>query len=133
MTGPRGKETIGSGLAAAGEVALKATLAFSPESQQFTLDNLDYSYKAEDPLIEAEVNFLGGVIRKLLTETANQQLQLQMKQSKERLQALLDTIMPANVKLDMTSLQLRKAEMDMTADSVRLNGLALGHVKIEFQ
>ena len=42
---------------AAGDVELNATLAFSPESQQFKLDNLDYSYKAEDPLIEAEVNF----------------------------------------------------------------------------
>jgi len=118
---------------AAGDVALKATLAFSPESQQFKLDNLDYSYKAEDPLIEAEVNFLGGVIRKLLTGAANQQLQLQMSRWNERLQALLNKIVPANVKLDMTSLQLRHAEIDMTADSVHLNGLALGQVKIEFQ
>jgi hypothetical protein len=118
---------------AAGDVALKATLAFSPESQQFKLDNLEYSYKAEDPLIEADVNFLGGVIRKLLTGAANQQLQRQMSQWNERLQVLLDTITPANVKLDMTSLQLRHAEIDMTADSVRLNGLALGHVRIEFQ
>jgi hypothetical protein len=118
---------------AAGHVALKATLAFSPESQQFKLDNLDYSYKAEDPLIEAEVNFLGGVIRKLLTGAANQQLQLQMSQWNDRLQALLDNITPADVKLDMTSLQLRHAEIDMTAGSVNLNGLAVGHVKIEFQ
>ena len=118
---------------AAGEVALKATLGFSPESQQFKLDNLDYSYKAEDPLIEADVNFLGGVIRKLLTEAANQQLQLQMSQWNEQLQALLKKIVPANVKLDMTSLQLRRAEIDMTDDSVHLNGLASGQVKIEFQ
>ena len=118
---------------AAGDVSLKATLAFSPESQQFKMGNLGYSYKAEDPLIEADVNFLSGVIRKLLTEAANQQLQLQMKQLKERLQSLLNTIMPANVKLDMTSLQLRQAELDMTADSVRLSGLALGHIKIEFR
>jgi hypothetical protein len=118
---------------AAGDVELKATLAFSPENQQFMLDKLDYSYKAEDPLIEAEVNFLGGVIRKLLTVTANQQLERQMDQAKDRLQALFNSITPAEVRLDMGSLQLRQVVIDMTPDAIRLNGMALGHITLEFQ
>jgi hypothetical protein len=118
---------------AAGDVELKATLAFSPENQRLTLDNLDYSYKAEDPLIEAEVNFLGGVIRKLLTVTANQQLERQMDQAKDRLQALFNSITPAEVRLDMGSLQLRQVVIDMTPDAIRMNGMALGHITLEFQ
>jgi hypothetical protein len=118
---------------AAGEVALKADLVFTPETQQFGLENLDYTYKAEDPLLEGEAEFLRGYIRKLLMSAANQQLQQRMNQWKGNLQALFDRITPADMKLDMASLQLRQVDIDMTTESVRLNGLASGRIVLEFQ
>ena len=121
------------GGSAAGEVALRANLVFIAESQQFELQNLDYTYKAKDPLIEADANFLRGYIRKLLTDAANQQLQQRMDQWKKRLQALLDRIAPDDVTLDMASLQLHQVALDMTTEAVRLNGQVSGRIMLEFQ
>ena len=118
---------------AAGDVVLKANLVFTPESQQFQLENLDYTYKPEDPWLEAEANFLRGYIRKLLVAAANQQLQQRMNQWKGHLQALFEKITPDDVKFDMASLQLRQVLLDMTEDAVRLNGLASGHIMLEFK
>ncbi|HUT41739.1 MAG TPA: DUF4403 family protein, partial [Gammaproteobacteria bacterium] len=112
---------------------LRANLVFIGESQQFELQNLDYTYKAKDPLIEADANFLRGYIRKLLTDAANQQLQQRMDQWKKRLQALLDRIAPDDVTLDMASLQLHQVALDMTTEAVRLNGQVSGRIMLEFQ
>ena len=56
-----------------------------------------------------------------------------MDRAKDRLQALFNSITPAQVKLDMGSLQFRQVVVDMTPDAIRLNGLALGNITLEFQ
>jgi hypothetical protein len=118
---------------AAGVVALRADLVFSSQTQQFGLENLDYTYRAEDPLIEADANFLRGHIRTLLTDTANQQLQQRMHRWQERLQILFNRLTPDDVQLDMTSLQLRQAVLDMTAAAIRLNAHASGDLRLVFR
>jgi hypothetical protein len=118
---------------AAGDVALRADLVFSSQTQQFGLENLDYTYQAVDPLIEADANFLRGHIRTLLTDAANQQLQQRMQHWQERLQTLFNRLTPDDVQLDMSTLQLRQAELDMTAAAIRLHARAAGDLRLVFR
>jgi hypothetical protein len=117
---------------AAGEAVLTAKPVFNPETRRFALENLDYSYRPEDPLLEAEANFLRGYIRKLLVAAANRQLELRMQQGQARLQGLLERITPAGTRLDMSGLQLRRVTFELTAEAMRLNALASGRIGLEF-
>jgi len=118
---------------AAGDVTIKASMTFTPDSQQFRLENLDYTYTPEDPLLEPQASLFYGYIRKVLEAAANQQLQRRMNQWKEHLLTVFSTITPDDVELDMTSLQLREVQLRMGEDAVRLNGLASGHIMLDFR
>lgn len=117
---------------AAGNLMIKANMTFTPEIQQFQLENLDYSYTPEDPLLESQASLFHGYIRKVLEAAANQQLLQRMKQWKAQLLAVFEKIAPDNSTLDMTSLQLRQVQLSMAEDAIRLNGLASGHIKLDF-
>jgi hypothetical protein len=117
---------------AAGDVMIKANMTFTPEKQQFQLENLDYTYTPEDPLLEPQASLFYGYLRKVLEAAANQQLQQRMKQWKEYLLPVFDKITPDDVKLELASLQLRQVQLSMAEDAIRLNGLASGHIMLDF-
>ena len=117
---------------AAGNVMIKAKMIFAAEKQQFQLENLDYTYTPQDPLLEPQASLFYGYIRKVLEAAANQQLQQRMNQWKEQLLTVFDKIMPDDAELDMTSLQLGQVQLNMAEDAVRLNGLASGYIMLDF-
>jgi hypothetical protein len=119
--------------AAAGNVTIKANMAFAAETQQFLLQNLDYTYTPQDPLIAPQASLFYGYIRKVLEAAANQQLQQRMNQWKQQLLSVFDEITAHDVKLDMTSLQLRQLQLSMAEDALRLNGLVSGHIVLDFR
>lgn len=118
---------------AAGQVMVKANIAFAQEDQAFKLQDLEYSYTPEDPLLEPQARLFYGYIRKALEAAANQQLQQRMAQWKEQLVTVLDRIMPAGVKLDMASLQLSQVDLALEEHGITLIGLATGHTQVEFR
>ena len=118
---------------AAGNVMIKANMTFTPEKQQFQLENLNYSYTPEDPLLELQASLFYGYIRKVLEAAANQQLQQRMNQWKAYLLTVFDKITADDATLDMTSLQLRQVQLSMAEDAIRLNGLASGHIRLDFR
>jgi hypothetical protein len=118
---------------AAGNVMIKANIIFTPETQQFQLENLNYTYTPEDPLLELRVSLFYGYIRKVLEAAANEQLQQRMKQWKEQLLTVFDKITPDDVKLDMTSLQLSQVQFSVAEGTIRLNGLASGYIRFDFR
>jgi hypothetical protein len=118
---------------AAGNLMVKANMIFTAEKQQFQLENLDYTYTPEDPLLEPQASLFYGYIRKALEAAANQQLQQRMNQWKAHLLTLFEKIAPDDVKLDMASLQLRQVRLSMTEDAIRLDGLASGHIMLDFR
>ena len=118
---------------AAGKVVIKAKMIFSPEKQQFQLEDLDYTYTPQDPLLEPEAKLFSGIIRKVLEAAVNQQLQQRMNQWKERLLTVFNNITPDNVNLDMASLQLRQVQLNIIDDAIRLNGQASGQIMLEFR
>ena len=118
---------------AAGQVMVKANIAFAQEDQAFKLQDLEYTYTPEDPLLEPQARLFYGYIRKALEAAANQQLQQRMAQWKEQLVTVLDRIMPAGVKLDMASLQLSQVDLALEEHGISLSGLATGHTQVEFR
>jgi len=118
---------------AAGNVMIKANMTFTPEKQQFQLENLNYSYTPEDPLLELQASLFYGYIRKVLEAAANQQLQQRMNQWKAYLLTVFDKITADDATLDMTSLQLRQVQLSMAEDAIRLNGLASGHIVLDIR
>jgi hypothetical protein len=46
---------------------------------------------------------------------------------------VFDKITPKYARLDLTSLQLRQVRLSMAEDAVRLNGLASGHIMLDFR
>ena len=97
------------------------------------MQDLEYSYAADDPLLEPQAHLFYGYIRKALEAAANQQLQQRMAEWKDRLLAVFDTIIPEDVKLDMGSLQLSQMDLEIVDHGIRLNGLATGHIAVEFR
>ena len=118
---------------AAGTVELKADMIFTPEIQQLQVENLAYVYTPDDPWFQAEANLFYGYIRKLLETAANRELEQRMGQGRQQLQSLFEKITPDDVRLDMASLKLRQVQLDMGEEAIRLNGLASGHVALEFR
>jgi hypothetical protein len=118
---------------AAGQVMVKANIVFAAEEQAFTLQDLEYSYSPDDPLLKPQARLFYAYIRKALEAAANQQLQHGMGQWRERLLAVLDKIIPEDLKLDMGSLRLSQVDLEMEERGIRLNGLATGHITVEFR
>jgi len=118
---------------AAGNVMIKAKMIFAAEKQQFQLENLDYTYTPQDPLLDLQASLFYGYIRKVLEAAANQQLQQRMSQWKEHLLTVFDKITPDDMQLDMKSLQLHQVQLSMAEDAIRLNGLASGHIRLDFR
>jgi hypothetical protein len=117
---------------AAGKLSIRGYLVFIPERQRFALTDLDYIYAPEDPLLKPQAELFHGLIREALETAANQQLQERTQQWKQRLLTVLDKIMPDEVELDMSAVQLRQMQVSMAEDAIRLSGLASGHIRIYF-
>jgi hypothetical protein len=118
---------------AAGNLTVKANIAFAQEEQAFNLQDLDYTYTPEDPSLEPQARLFYGYIRKALEAAANQQLQQRMAQWRDRLAALFENILPQEVQLDLASLQLSQVQLDLKEQGVTLEGLATGHVTVAFR
>ena len=118
---------------AAGNLMIKANMIFIAEKQQFQLENLDYTYAPEDPLLESQASVFHGYIREVLEAVANQQLQQRMNQWKEQLLNVFDNITADDMKLELASLRLRQVQISMVEDAIRLKGLASGHIMLELR
>jgi len=118
---------------AAGSVMVKANITFSPEEQTFKLEDLGYTFPPEDPLLAPEARLFYGYIRKALEVAANRQLQRQMNQWKERLLNVLDEIAPEDTGVDVSSLQLSQANINLEEHGISVSGLATGHILIDFR
>ena len=117
---------------AAGHVTLLAKLVFEPKIQQIQLEILDYSYQPEDPGLSIQENLFRGYIRRMLETTANRKIHQQTNRWKERLLATIREITPDGATLHMDSLQIRKAQLDITANAIKLNGMLSGEIVVEF-
>jgi hypothetical protein len=117
---------------AAGHVTLLAKLVFEPKIQQIQLEIMDYSYQPEDPGLSIQENLFRGYIRRMLETTANRKIHQQTNRWKERLLATIREITPDGATLHVDSLQIRKAQLDITANAIKLNGMLSGEIVVEF-
>ena len=69
-------------------------------------------------------------IRLSLENAANQALTQQLDRLSERLETVLENIMPAGVMLDMSALQLRHLQINIEKQGIRLEGTASGSARL---
>ncbi len=119
--------------AAAGILDIKSDLAFDSATQQLSLDNLEYDYRADGSLHETLSGVFYGVIRKALEDAANRQMQLSLDQWKQRLAQRFDTMTPEGVELDISALQLHGIQISMQNDRVIVDGMITGRAILEFR
>jgi hypothetical protein len=114
----------------AGDVEIRANLAFDPESQQFHLVNLAYTATLEDIWMEADANLLYGQIRRTLEQNANRQLQQRMGEWRQRLLAVFERIMPEDMQADLDSLRFQDVQFSLSPGGIRLDGVASGRIDL---
>jgi hypothetical protein len=118
---------------AAGSAMVKANITFSQQEQTFKLQDLDYTFTPKDPLLAPEARLFYNYIRKALEVAANRQLQQRMDQWKEGLVNVLDEIMPEDAEVDVSSLQLSQATLNLEEHGISVSGLATGHILFGFR
>ena len=114
----------------AGEVEIRASLAFDAETQQFQLVNLAYTATFEDIWVEADANLLYGQIRRALEQNANRQLQQRMGEWRQRLLAVFDGVLPADLQPDLSSLRFQEVQFSLSPGGIRLDGVAAGRIHL---
>ena len=94
------------------------------------MHDLIFDYAADDPAMGLLAEVFHEPVRQALEVAANQALSLQLEHLAERLGSVLQKITPADVKLDMSALHLRSAQIDITPQGIRLDGSASGRVQL---
>jgi hypothetical protein len=118
---------------AAGIVEVWANLKFEPENRELRLHNLKFVHELEEPSSDMVLDLFYERIRHALETTANQLLARQMVMWQKRLVSAFSKVIPQDVRLDLSSLTLRSAQIDMEKEHVRLHGLVAGHAKVELR
>ena len=114
----------------AGTTELRARLAYDVQDRKLLLQDLTFDYAAEDFTMEMLAKALHEPIRQALADAANQALAQHLELLSGRLGAVLEKITPAGVTLDMTTLQLRSAQIHILPQGIRLDGTATGSARL---
>jgi hypothetical protein len=114
----------------AGDVEIRANIAFDPKTQRFHLVNLAYTATFDDIWVEADANLLYGQIRRTLEQNANRQLQQRMGEWRQRLLAVFERIVPEDMQADLESLRFQEVQFSMSPGGIRLDGVAAGRIDL---
>ena len=114
----------------AGTIELRARLAYEAEGRKLELQQLAFDYDADNPAVALLEKSFHEYIRRALEDAANQALAQHLDQLSERLETVLGKIMPAGVLLDMSALQLHSLQIQIVAQSIRLDGAATGSARL---
>jgi len=114
----------------AGTVNLRAKVAYLTETRKLELQDLTFEYDANDSTLGLLVEAFHETIRLTLESAANQALTQQLDRLSERLETVLENIMPAGVMLDMSALQLRHMQINIDKQGIRLEGTASGTARL---
>jgi hypothetical protein len=114
----------------AGTIELRARVAYNAETLKLELQDLTFDYDANNPILGQLADAFHETIRLSLENAANRALTQQLDRLSERLEAVLENIMPAGVLLDMSALQLRQMQIDIDKQGIRLDGTASGSARL---
>ena len=114
----------------AGTIELRARLAYEAEERKLELQQLAFDYDADNPAVALLEKSFHEYIRRALEDAANQALAQHLDLLSERLETVLEKIMPAGVLLDMSALQLHSLQIQIVQQSIRLDGAATGSARL---
>jgi hypothetical protein len=115
----------------AGTAEVRAGLAFDAPGQTLRLEDLDYSYQAEDPGVAQLASLFPQTIRQALEDAANRLLAQRLGQWRIRLDSALEGVAPQPLTLNVDALRLQSVAIHLERDRIRLEGDAAGSARIE--
>lgn len=118
---------------AAGLLEAWADLVFLPDKQRLELQNLEFVFEPEDPADAMLSDLFYLKIRQVLETTANQLLESQLGDWRQRLGSVFSRVAPQDVSLDLSSLKLGSVKIEMSKHGVNLDGIATGHMRMKFR
>ena len=113
----------------AGTVELQARLVYEAEERKLEVQDLTFDYDARNSTMALLEKSFHEYIRQTLEGMANQALAQYLELVSERLENVLERIMPAGVLLDMSALQLRSLQIHIEQQNIRLDGAATGSAR----
>jgi hypothetical protein len=113
----------------AGTVELQARLVYEAEERKLEVQDLTFDYDARNSTMALLEKSFHEYIRQTLEDVANQALAQYLELASERLENVLERIMPAGVLLDMSALQLRSLQIHIEQQNIRLDGAATGSAR----
>jgi len=114
----------------AGAAELRARVAYDAQDWKLELQDLTFDYDAEDSAMGLLAEAFHEHIRQALESAANQALSQHLNLLSERLRTVLKKITPAGVVFDMSALQLRTVQIHIVQQGIRLDGTAIGSVRL---
>jgi hypothetical protein len=114
----------------AGSIELRAKLVYTAEKRKLELQDLTFNYDAKNATMTLLMEAFHEHIRQALEGAANQALAQYLELLSERLKTVLEKIIPANVLLDMSALQLRSLQIHIVQQTIRLDGVATGSARL---
>jgi len=115
----------------AGDVVITANLGFQAETQKFVLSDLQYDATLEDIWLETDARLLYNRLRKGLESSANQHIQEQIGQWRQRLMAVFDRFWTEELQPDLTPLHLKNVQVSLSENAIQLDGLLSGYVLLD--
>jgi hypothetical protein len=113
----------------AGTIKLRARLVYKAEERKLELQDLTFDYDAKNSTMALLEESFHEYIRQALEGVANQALAQYLDLVSERLETVLEKIMPAGVSLDMSAMQLRSLQIHIEQQNIRLDGAATGNAR----
>lgn len=115
----------------AGEVVIKAGLAFGGAEEPLLLTNLSYTATLDDIWLESDAKLFYNQVRHRLEDRLNRQIRSKTLQWKTALLAALEGFAPDDTRLDASTLKLSHATFRLGEDRVILNGTMSGYIYLE--
>jgi hypothetical protein len=113
-----------------GIIDLRSKLVYDIEKRALELRGLTFEYDTRNSAMAQLEELFHEYIRQSLEGAANRALAQYLELVSNRLETVLEKIMPESVMLDMSDLQLRNLQINIVQQGIRLDGTATGHTRL---
>ena len=118
---------------ASGSLETWADLVFTPDGQRLELKDLEFIFEPDDPADAMLSELFYLKIRESLETTANQLLAHRLGGWRQQLESLFRDVLPNNVTVDFSTLNLNSVKIEMNDTGINLEGVASGRTRMTFR
>ncbi|MGD8309035.1 MAG: DUF4403 family protein [Chromatiales bacterium] len=115
---------------AGGDLELWARPVIVPGSAPLQLEDLEYLYHPDDPLVGLAAESLYEKVRGMLLEAANRTLETRLDEAAARIRGALESALPPGIEVSMDGLRLEAGSIRVRETGLVLEGTAAGGLEL---